>query len=196
MKNLLFKNSFIPVLFSIVVISCRSKDANNYRLFFCDSCEVAVIEQVFDMDSVKIFFKDYSDLNNITDAIMPIDERYLRTIDTRNFTGDTSIFNHFDGVSLDAYANALIPDTNIKKENYPGFEKAILSLQQIKEVPNQYKREKYIRISKPIFSNNNTFVLVEVDYNCFGLCGEGFTYVLTKRKNHWILFKKILRWVS
>ena len=109
---------------------------------------------------------------------------------------DTAVFNHFDSTDLEDYGRSIKVDSVLKKENYQGFEKAILPLQQIKELRDQQAQGKHLRISKPIFDTDKTFALVEVDYNCLGLCGEGYTYVLRKKGDKWTLYKKILRWVS
>jgi hypothetical protein len=195
-KNRSFKNNFVPILALLLFIHCKSADEKIYKSIYCDYCELAVLKEALASDSVKIFYKDYSSLDNITNAIVPIDNRYLRTIDTRNFIGDTSIFNHFESGMPEDYRKSIQLDTILKSKNYPDFETAIVSIEKIKELGNQQKGGKYIRISKPVFNADRTFALLEVDYNCFGQCGEGYTYVLTKKSNSWMLYKKILRWVS
>ena len=192
----LIRSIAIPTVLFCLLLSCKSKYQGSGRQLFCDGCELGIIKEVFAIDSVKIFYKDYSDPSIARDAMMPIDNRYLRTIDMKNFVGDTAVFNHFDSIEFGGYERSIQSDSILKKGNYVGFEKAILCPQKIKEIPNKQAPGKYIRISKPIFDTDKTFSLIEVDYNCFGLCGEGYTYILIKKDNKWTLYKKILRWVS
>ena len=191
-----FKNSFVWALGLFFLIACKSGEERTYQQIFCDSCESAVVKAVFAADSVQVFYKDYSDLNQIADAILPIDDRYLGSIDTRNFKGDSSILSHFNGELVGDYRRAIGLDSNLNRGTYPDLEKAIMPLRQIRDSYGKRNSGKYIRISKPVFSADRTFALVEIDYYCSGLCGEGNTYILTKKGDGWVQYKKIMRWVS
>jgi|ERR1700722_1138631 len=196
MKNRSFINSLVPILISLLFSHCKSSDEETYKSIYCDDCELAVVKEALDSDSVKIFYRDYSNLDNINAAIVPIDNRYLRTIDTMNLVGDTSIFNHFEKRIVEDYEKSIKLDTTLKTINYPGLEAAIVNIGNVRELMNRQKGGKYIRISKPVFNVDRTFSLLEVDYYCFGQCGEGYTYILAKKSNNWMIYKKILRWVS
>ncbi len=163
---------------------------------FCDSCESQVISKIFEIDTVKIFYKDYSNLANVETSFIPIDNRYLKSISGEKYIKDTSISNYINADVINNYSPSLNADTLLLKDRFIYFKDALLNSAQIDSFIRINKTSKYIRISKPIFSSDMNYVLVEVDYNCFGTCGEGYTYILKKKNNDWVLYKKIFRWVS
>ena len=129
-------------------------------------------------------------------SLLPIAFRYLKSISTEKYTRDTSIINHIDVNLIKTYGINLDKDTLILKENLKDFESALLSSVQLDSFVRKNETGKYIQISKPLFSINMNYALVEVDYHCFGLCGEGYTYILKKKDNVWVLYQKLFRWVS
>jgi hypothetical protein len=54
----------------------------------------------------------------------------------------------------------------------------------------------YFQFSIPVLNKQQTKAFVQADFLCFGLCGQGMTYVLEKTNNKWTLKLAKTRWVS
>jgi hypothetical protein len=184
----------IVILTALAALSCGTGNSKNGQQF-CDSCEADVLKEVFEIDTIHVFYKDYSGLNNIKDAVLPIKDRYLDSISLQKYLTDTSVTNRIPIGSMEVYHSAMGGDSILQKKNYSAFEKALFSPQEISSYIKGNELKKYIRISKPIFSENGNYVLIEIDYYCNISCGEGYTYILKKTDNGWVLYKKIFRWV-
>jgi hypothetical protein len=54
----------------------------------------------------------------------------------------------------------------------------------------------YYTFSKPILLNNGDLILIEMDRNCGGFCGEGVTYLIEKEGEDWVIKRRLVRWLS
>lgn len=200
LTNPLFNRNFIGLSFLALIFitfSCKWNDKKKlYPSPFCDTCELEVISKVFKLDTVQIFYQDCSDVKNVKSAILPIENSYLKSINVSKYINDTTVLNHIDLNSIKDYELAVGNDSILSSGNFGIFSKALFSSTQIRGFTNGNKIGKYIRISKPIFGEGNNYALVEVDYCCNRLCGEGYTYLLKRNNNDWVLCKKIFRWVA
>ncbi len=192
------KKTVMTCLVLMLLWSCQSKQQSEISssAFFCDSCEYEVITTIFNLDSLNIFYKDYSDLQRITDTFQPISGDYLRVIDTSKYIGDSSIFHHISVAAIRQYGGNILSYPAIPADQYKELAKAIVPKDKLDRLIKESKKWTFIAFSKPIFSSDGKYAVVEVNYNCFGLCGEGYTYLLKRQGRQWVLHKKILRWVS
>ncbi|MFO0355455.1 MAG: hypothetical protein ACK50A_00765 [Sphingobacteriaceae bacterium] len=58
------------------------------------------------------------------------------------------------------------------------------------------KEYTYFSCSIPVFSFDKTKAYVVLAYNCYGLCGSGNSYLLSKDNGHWIIKKRKTLWIS
>ena len=75
-----------------------------------------------------------------------------------------------------AYHKNIILDTILFKNNYRELSNAIINTHDLDSMKNA-KSWQYLKISKPVFSLDSNYALIEVDCNCFGLCGHGDAYL-------------------
>jgi len=54
----------------------------------------------------------------------------------------------------------------------------------------------FYRLSFPLFSKDFNYCIINVEYRCGGLCGEGSTNIYQRTEKGWMLKKKLRHWVS
>lgn len=54
----------------------------------------------------------------------------------------------------------------------------------------------YYSFYVPIFSKDKLTAYIQIDYNCYGLCGHGWALILKKKDNTWKIVEKRRRWIS
>jgi hypothetical protein len=75
-------------------------------------------------------------------------------------------------------------------------EKADLGEAYKKAFKEQYSTEYLIWFSRVGFNKSKNQALIQVSYSCGTTCGEGNYVILSKKKDRWIIKKKLLRWIS
>lgn len=196
MKKCLSLNNYFNTIFLIILFFALSNCKSKTLSFLSNTIEPQILTKIFLSDSVKVYYKDYSDLKNIKPSFIPISDRYSKSISVQKYINDTSITKYVSIKNINNYAKNLGKDTLIPKQQYGDLKGALFDSKRLNSFVWANKTSKYISLSKPIFSDDFKYVMVEINYICFGLCGEGYTYVLKKQNNDWILYKKILRWIS
>lgn len=177
------------------MISCGTNEGDK-KDFFCDSCESEVLQKIFEMEGISVYLPDYSDLEDIKQSVKPIKDIYINQLEVKRYLADSSISNLFDLELIRQYSRKLDSDAIIDRMKFNKFKSAFCSSKQIDSILNQKVGKSYIQFSKPLFDSKTKSVLVEVNINCNGLCGEGFTYILKNENGHWVLNKRMFRWVS
>jgi hypothetical protein len=56
--------------------------------------------------------------------------------------------------------------------------------------------EPFLIIYTPLISIDETIAVISIDNICFGLCGEGWSLILTKENEKWKIIERIDRWIG
>jgi len=59
-----------------------------------------------------------------------------------------------------------------------------------------YGTSNYVSISTPVFNSSFTKVIISINYYCGPLCGNGYEFVLEKKKGIWRISSKNVTWKS
>lgn len=198
-KRLLSNNYFY--IFSLCLLFLASIFCSELRMHidkhnFCDTCEFSVIKKTFEIANIHINYTDFSNLDSIKQAVYPIRNVYLKEINMEKYVQDTLAKKYFRVEILKKYSDLLGTDTILKNKDFTAYSKGLFTSAQIDSLVKLKVGNKYIEFSKPLFDKEKKTVLVEVNINCNGLCGEGYIYIFEKKSEQWILLHKVFLWVS
>jgi hypothetical protein len=63
-------------------------------------------------------------------------------------------------------------------------------------IKKRYGTSCYVSVSTPIFNSNFTKVIISIDKFCGPLWGNGYEFVLEKKKGIWTIVDKSITWIS
>ncbi|MCB2376072.1 hypothetical protein LGH70_00650 [Hymenobacter sp. BT635] len=69
-------------------------------------------------------------------------------------------------------------------------------LEAARILEERYHTADFFWISVPLFPRDRQTVIVDISYDCGGLCGAGTSYVLRRQNNRWRIMQQMQRWVS
>jgi hypothetical protein len=63
-------------------------------------------------------------------------------------------------------------------------------------IKRRYGTSCYISVSNPVFNSNYTKVIISLSYLCGPMWGNGYEFILEKKKGKWTIVDKTITWVS
>ena len=106
------------------------------------------------------------------------------------------IYNNIDSTTIYDIDTKNINLPTIRKDKLDSFfisndaQKGYDSIEEI------YGSSGLVTFSTPLFNNVRTKMIISVNYQCGGECGEGHIFILSKQNNNWTIIQDIIKWVS
>ena len=194
MKNRYYhQTNFIFTIFCFFLISCSENRKYSSVIPFNDSIDTCIINTALAFDTINLENYNLRDTINFKKEKIPILNEFKLEISLDFYLHNKSeILGFFDSTYLKKYASFIKLNNNkfVESPYFNSYNLKSSSFLQLKRLTS------YFAFSKPYLSTNGKFVLLEVDYHCFGMCSYGKSYILKLKDGKWVVEKDFLRWIS
>ncbi len=169
---------------------------SSYPFYYMSNISKSIKIEPYDFKHDKFAIE-----RNIIDSVL--DElRYNSINDTLNDFWICNIIRHSKCLDKDSarkvvnfqYYVTLKRKWNEKKKNRKIGRQVRKQKLAYDKQPEYTKRVYYF--SKPVFTDDGTFAVIKISYNCGSLCGYGCTYLFQKVNEDWKLIAQTNCWVS
>ncbi|WP_462280712.1 hypothetical protein [Salinivirga cyanobacteriivorans] len=187
--------------------STKKKDVTNAELFH-EIIEKVILQKFTDIafiiEETRIIKKEYK-VRLDSSKIPPPPPPYLKVI-SKDFLHVLVERNCISIDDVDFMHNAIDETTNFNIDStlvsVPVIPREKLSqfgadFDEIYDnIYKEYGKESYVKFSFPIFNESRDRLIFFMDYHCGPLCGQGYTFVLSKEESGWQIIQELGGWES
>lgn len=201
MKKLLY------ILFTIGLISCSTPSDTKEFILPSDEETNEIVRAIIEHEELPVFKnEDNIPFSTKLQRVWVLSPREVKASAPPPgkfivYIGDLLKIENSGSTFFTEQDSAFLMEQTLKLEDFtidsaqlPGLSKTTHQQQLQKVRTGNFKA--FYNMSKPLFSKDHSKAYVQLDFNCKGECGEGFTYLLEKVDGEWAVIGKLTRWIS